>query len=114
MKLFSERELIRTVAERWGNLKGMDRKINSKTFLEIHEELQALDVETATIEDVKNVIGNYTWTDITCDECGKIVQAAVQVGEEPDYESKTAMICLPCSLNMLNLLMKEEYLLKEE
>jgi len=110
MKFFSERELIRSVAERWGNLKGMDRKINGKTFFEILKELKALDVETVTVKDVNEIMGNNynNWCKITCDECGKDVEAAVQIGEEPDYESSTAMICIPCLLKALSLFKKEE------
>lgn len=32
----------------------------------------------------------------TCDECGAVVDVAVQVGEEPNYESRTATLCFAC------------------
>lgn len=31
-----------------------------------------------------------------CDECQRYVKAVVQVGEELDYESYTARLCLDC------------------
>lgn len=38
-----------------------------------------------------------TWTAVpSCDECKKSVPVVVEVGEEPDYESATATICIGC------------------
>ena len=51
--------------------------------------------------DVDSVIGNGSWTDICCDECCVHVDSAMRVGEEPDYESSTALICKPCLLKAL-------------
>ena len=32
----------------------------------------------------------------TCNECRKESPCVVQLGEEPDWESQTAWVCLPC------------------
>jgi hypothetical protein len=47
---------------------------------------------------VDRVVGNSSWTDTpTCNECGRSgLPAVVQVGEEPDYESRTAWMCGDC------------------
>jgi hypothetical protein len=45
---------------------------------------------------VDEAIGNTSWTGIDCDACGKRVERAVMVGQEPDYESCTATICGDC------------------
>jgi len=37
------------------------------------------------------------WTMLTCNECRRYVDAVVQVGEVPDYESDTASICQSCA-----------------
>ena len=103
MKFFSERELIRTVAERWGRVQGRNDKINEKDYFEIYKKLVGLGLETATVEDVKNIIGNYTWCELTCNECGEKVEAAVQIGQPPMHNSETAMVCLPCLLKALLL-----------
>lgn len=47
-------------------------------------------------DDVNAVIKNTSWTDCTCSECRKAVETVVQLGEEPDYESSTAWICIDC------------------
>lgn len=68
----------------------------------IYHELVALG-NNPNPEDVNRVIGNSSWTDVKCDECGKYVEEVVQLGEEPDYESCTANICKSC----LTLAMEE-------
>ncbi len=35
-------------------------------------------------------------TKCNCNECGKNADIVVQLGQEPDYESATANICLDC------------------
>ena len=45
---------------------------------------------------VNATIQNDTWTKVWCDECKANVKVAIQLGEEPDYDSSTATICLKC------------------
>ena len=59
--------------------------------------------DTASVADVTAIIGNDSWTSLKCDECGKYVDAVVQVGEEPDYESYSAKLCKPCVYKALTL-----------
>ena len=50
-------------------------------------------------DDVDAVIGNKTWTRVTCDACvfsGYGEGPWVQVGQEPDYDSCTATLCIDC------------------
>lgn len=47
-------------------------------------------------DHVNAVIGNSSWTDCRCSECQKYSEVVVQVGQEPDYESATAWLCLNC------------------
>ncbi len=43
------------------------------------------------------IIGNTSWAEPkTCHECGEASWDVVQVGEEPDSESATALICVHC------------------
>ena len=46
-------------------------------------------------DDVDRIIGNKSWTDNRCDEC-QAQADTVQVGQPPDYESRTAYLCEPC------------------
>ena len=62
--------------------------------------------ENPLTEDRANEILNPSWTSLKCDECGRQVQAVVQLGEEPDYESATAIICIPCLNEAIALTIK--------
>jgi len=67
----------------------------SVALLQISENLKALGPSPEPSE-VDSVIGNGSWTRLTCSECGQDVDEVVQVGDEPDYESSTAWLCRPC------------------
>ncbi len=107
MKLTTQRDLIRAVAARWRkqyepfthdtplfSVRNGHRQAIPKK--EIAEMLDAIDPETATPEDIAAIIGNESWTRLTCDECGKDTDAVLTVGQEPDYESHTASLCRSC------------------
>lgn len=101
MKLITERSLIRGVAQRWREQYPLGR---AEKFDEIYCRLAALNAETATAEEIEKIIGNSSWTDVpSCDECGERRGCVVELGEEPDYESRTAQICLGCLHKAINL-----------
>jgi hypothetical protein len=94
MKLITERSLIRGVAKRWREQypAGRDEKRD-----EIFIRLSALNKEAATAAEVSQIVGNASWTEVpTCDECGERSHVLVEIGQEPDYESSTATICVTC------------------
>lgn len=104
MELITTRSQIRSVAERWKQQYPTDQTtMHFKSTDAIHARLLALDTETATAEEVIAIIGNGSWTRIRCDQCGQEVDAAVVCGEEPDYESHTANLCVPCLESALAL-----------
>jgi len=113
MKITTQRDLIREVAARWRRQyepfrddrpifsvrNGYNQAISKK---EIAEGLDAIDVETATPADIAAIIGNESWTRLTCHECGKDTDTVITVGQEPDYESHTASLCRPCVDQLLS------------
>lgn len=87
----------RNVAERWASQyrepDGIwrDTKLpNQKTRQEIYDQLVALG-DTPPIDKVADVIGNKSWSYLTCDGCSAQVERAVGIGE---YEPKT--YCATC------------------
>lgn len=107
MKLITQRQLIQKVAARWREqyepfkdespLFSVRQGLQvARSKKQISEELDALDGDTATAEQVNEIIGNKSWTRQTCDECRNEVDAVLQVGQEPDYESSTAHLCKNC------------------
>lgn len=99
MKLMTTKDLIRGVPERWkaqychGTEWG---KTMTGDTREVYEQLKALDPETATHNHVTAIIGNPSWSRMSCNECDAYVDAVVEVGQPPDYESATAQLCAPC------------------
>ena len=63
-------------------------------------KLRALDLDKpgpVLAEEIAAIIGNDTWCNHQeCDECGLPSPCLIQIGHPPDYESRTAMICLSC------------------
>lgn len=77
------------VGERW-------REVLQGDTEEVYSRLLKLG-PTPRPNDVDAVIGNSSWTRIICNECRQHdVSSAVQIGEEPDIESNTALICPDC------------------
>ena len=65
--------------------------------------------ENPSPDAVDAVIGNSSWTMTPrCDECGSEEVPVVQVGEEPDYESNTAILCESCLTQAVSLFTNKE------
>jgi hypothetical protein len=94
MRIITERDKIKQVVSLWSRtyLSGG----YGKDKLEILEKLKLLNLNIVTAKEIENIIGNSSWTDLKCHECGRYVKKVVQVGEEPDYESATVFLCVKC------------------
>jgi hypothetical protein len=105
MKLVTIRSQIRDVAKRWHQQYGPGNPYSKDLDkISIGKALDRLDTESATADDVAAIIGNRSWAEEKeCDECGAKGDV-VEVGEEPDYESRTAMLCYGCVCKALALL----------
>ncbi len=109
MKAFTQRDVIKQVTAKWE--RQYEGQMDSTGYLypggkgdktrgETLKQLQALDLNTCTAKEVNDIIGNESWTRMNlCDECGKQPNVLVQVGNEPDYDSHTAWLCLNCLSN---------------
>lgn len=90
MRVITIRSQIREVADRWAR-----QYPGSKE--DILVQLRALDPEEATAGDVAAIIGNKSWAcPQQCNECKDYFPVVVQIGDEPDFESSTAVVCREC------------------
>ena len=97
MKLITLRSQILEVVDRW-------KESYPKDKLEILKKLESLNLETAWPQDLEKIIGNPTWACLQlCYECGKDCLEVVELGEEPDWESSTVLICKDCLQKALKL-----------
>ena len=50
---------------------------------------------------IDDIIGNGTWTQLICDECGGSFDTIVEVGQSPTYEIYICKECLSKALNLV-------------
>jgi len=98
MKLFTKQEKIKNIVKRWKYQYPKDKK-------DITEKL--IQANPTTEDEIAKIIGNRTWTTNRCDECGEDKDVLIQLGQEPDYESSTACICLNCLKKALKLIIND-------
>lgn len=96
MELITRKSRAAGAAEAWSNQYPREKR-------DIFEALVDLGPKPNP-EDVNKVIGNDSWTRVACDECGEEVYAVVQIGQEPDYDSATAEVCLSCLSKAVDLI----------
>lgn len=95
-RFVSSRELIRTAAERWDrqyerHIKDGRLLVSGKSAGDISKALHALDPETASSDDVAEIIGNRSWTQKWCSICQEYCESAIEIGDDyPRY------LCRPC------------------
>ena len=97
MKIITERDRIRNVAERWAKQYGVGTRWECDPVKQgILQSLEMLNGNTCSAKIVDEIIGNNTWTRMRCDQCKKNTTWIIQLGEKPGYESQTANICRAC------------------
>lgn len=102
MKIITQRDLIRSVTQRWrGQYPKDDYLVSKKTggperCGDILQRLQKLDLEVATAEEVETAIGGKLgWVNISCDECGS--SASMPMMQFNSHDNSTS-ICSTCML----------------
>lgn len=94
MKLITRQSQANSAAERWRRQYPAGQCSADRE--EIYRQLCLLGAAPDP-DEVDRIIGNPSWTETgTCDECGKEGGDRVEVGEEQDYESRTACLCREC------------------
>jgi len=95
MRVITIRSQIREVAQRWNEVYADGRHGENK--IAIGKKLAALDAETATAEEVAEIIGNDSWArPQECNECGHEFDIVIEVGEDPGYGSDSVILCMRC------------------
>jgi hypothetical protein len=107
VRIISERTELANVAARWkATYYGAGRWADTRAgnTEPVYRALLALPPD-ATGKDVAKIIGNGSWAGPQkCHECDSMVYAVVEIGQEPDYDSATASVCLPCLRKAVALL----------
>lgn len=98
IELLTERQQILNLPK---ILKGSD------VYAKEAQKLQELDINTCTAEDVNNRVENNWVKPEECDCCGKKSWNAVRIGECPDWETNSAVVCFECLVQAAFLLSQE-------
>lgn len=77
------------------HVRDVPRRFPKPYGYEKYDKLQALG-ESITAEAVNEIMGNTSWTDHKCTECGKDSEKLVRIGEEPDYAAQWVDLCENC------------------
>lgn len=105
MRLITKQNLANIAKDRWKaqyykngewyTYCGDDREIT-------YNNLVALG-DNPSPDDVNEVIGNNSWTNITCSECKESVDSVVELGEV-GYDTEYVYVCKDCLTKALELI----------
>jgi len=109
MDLITRQSRAAEAAQRWKNSyylsDGRWSELRSGNSKVVYANLVSLG-NNPSPDSVDSAIGNASWTRVHCDECNQDVDAVVQLGEAPDFESHTACVCPQCLAKAINLVSK--------
>lgn len=95
MELILRQNRIDNVHIAWKN-QYPDSKLDIRLALE--------NLSPKTKKDVDLIIGNSSWTENKCDECGKDVEVLIQLGKYIDVDSSVAYVCKRCLRTAIKLM----------
>ena len=84
IKVVTKRDVILSVAQRWNN-QYRSKQWDGTDKRAIGQAIRALDLLTATEDDVASIIGNRSWTRLQCDQCEREVERVVQIAGTNEY-----------------------------
>ena len=95
-KKITRTTLAAEAAQRWDNQYGTGAASDKQAISRWLHRLGA----APSPDDVDKAIGNKSWTSVpACDSCCQEgLEAVVEVGQTPDYDSATARLCEDCIL----------------
>ena len=103
VSVLKREERMRNVAKAWNDqyyVGGVWREICNGNAEETYNLLVLLLKEEYTREDIDTVIGNNSWTEISCNICGEDVDVAI-VLDDGTYDH---YVCRRCLKDMMGLL----------
>jgi hypothetical protein len=97
MRPITERTMIRRVAARWREQYPLGCDEEKEL---IFGKLSATDAETTTADEIAGIIGNKSWTERRCDECGATNVDVVRLG----HGERPVDVCRDCLRDAINLI----------
>ncbi len=98
MKLITQRDMIKEVYQRWIKQYPTDSIHVSDNHKKIGILLSDLDLEKTNAKVIEKIIGNDSWTHITCSECGNYVENCIMLGDSE------FLLCIDCARKISNII----------
>ena len=107
MKVITKRDRIKGVLNSWKEQYPTGKEL-------VIEKLSCLDFNKVSEDEINKIIGNSSWTSLTCDACGKESEVLVKFLEENDeeYESNSCSLCGFCLGDALAIIKSRNVKLK--
>lgn len=100
MELLNQKTIAENVYERWCHQYPDSRYSDEKDKMAIKKKLKGV----TNVDEINKIIGNDSWTALEkCNECGLTSKIIVRLGENEDYDSKTAYMCKGCLVKAILL-----------
>lgn len=94
-RIIHVRDTIASAPDRWK--KQYDRYSDDGGKQKITEKLMALKARgNFTAQEVNEVIGNESWTTISCETCDLSKEKLIAMGYDTEWDCPTAYTCLEC------------------
>jgi len=104
MKLLDERTQIKQVAARWRAQYSRGIFASDDDKQQIQRQLDALDTDNATTDDVEVIIGNGSWVEPEeCGECRDVTWNIVELGDDAENADKRLPVCFLCLCRAVTL-----------
>ena len=94
MKMLTKRELINNVVVAFENQFGADPK--NPRWKRTGDRLRKLKLAKASEKEVEKILGNRSWTEMRCAECGQDCKEAIQLGKESNRDQGPIYLCTKC------------------
>jgi hypothetical protein len=94
IKIIHAKDLWPDVPMRWKGTYG--RYEPGSHHHNITLQLEALSPEDLTGEKIEAIIGNTSWTRISCDICGEEKDTLLHIGDCPGYDQRWVDMCRTC------------------
>lgn len=94
--LIKKADIVANVPKRWAEqYKDWKDRGDKWDKGEITRSLLALPAGFSA-QEVNDIIGNTSWTEVHCDECGNESEILVRLGQGQDYEARWVDLCERC------------------
>ena len=101
MILYTQRDQIKSVYKRWLYQYPKEKPYVSKEHREIGDKLSRLNLTKVSADEVNKIIGNTSWTESTCGECGNHVPDVLIFNSDGDH---SFCLCIECARKIASVI----------